>query len=108
MSLLYHCCNNEFEVLLSKTTYEREAILSVVYKFSEIFVIKIEEIKDDINNIKMIVVKKNDEEVNDMDIEMLLTELADQQLRLDILKRTSEIRKRIIDKAFEPILDVKK
>lgn len=56
----------------------------------------------------MIVVKKNDEEVNDMDIEMLLTELADQQLRLDILKRTSEIRKRIIDKAFEPILDVKK
>ena len=45
---------------------------------------------------------------DDMDIEMLLTELADQQLRLDILKRTSEIRKRIIDKAFEPILDVKK
>ena len=41
-----------------KTTYEREAILSVVYKFSEIFVIKIEEIKDDINNVKMIVVKK--------------------------------------------------
>lgn len=91
-----------FEVVLNKEFYEREAVFNVAYKYNNKFLIMINPKGE--REIQFVVRKKQGGVApsND-DIEKNLAEFIDEQLRLDILKKTQVIRDRIYEKAFLPL-----
>jgi His-Xaa-Ser system protein HxsD len=93
--------NGVFRIILSKEFYEREAVFASIYKFSEEFVAKVE--PQDLTHINIFVFKKSKVATMQELLEKFLSELVDQQLRLDIDRRTAAIRKNIYDEAFRPI-----
>jgi His-Xaa-Ser system protein HxsD len=97
--------NGGFEIVLYNKIYDKEAILATAYKYEQTFIFEIESFEN--NKFKMIILEKHDNKINIFDIENLIAELNDQQLRLEILKRTDKIREKIFDKAFSPIMEVK-
>ena len=91
-----------YEIILSKRLYEREAIISLAYKYSGRFAISLDSIDSEYVSFS---VRKhsNLSEPSRDDIEKILADLLDEQLRLEILRRTKEIRDIIYKKAFEPL-----
>lgn len=99
--------DNGFEIILYKEIYEREAVLAIAYKFNDKFNIYIEPYEE--NKVKLTIVrKKSKENPSEEDIEKILSELKDEQFRLDILRRTFDIREKIYEKAFSPLKNAKK
>lgn len=91
-----------YEVIIPKRLYEKEAIISLAYKYSGKFVISLDSI--DTEYVGFNVRKHNDlPKPSKADIEEILADLLDEQLRLEILRRTKEIREVIYKKAFEPL-----
>lgn len=80
-----------YEIILSKRLYEREAIIYLAYKYSGRFVISLDSIDSEYVSFS---VRKhsNLSEPSRDDIEKILADLLDEQLRLEILRRTKEIR----------------
>lgn len=91
-----------YEIIISKRLYEREAIISLAYKYSGRFVISLDSIDSEYVSFS---VRKhsNLSEPSRDNIEKILADLLDEQLRLEILRRTKEIRDIIYKKAFEPL-----
>ena len=72
-----------YEIILSKRIYEREAIISLAYKYSGRFVISLDSIDSEYVSFS---VRKhsNLSEPSRDDIEKILADLLDEQLRLEI------------------------
>jgi His-Xaa-Ser system protein HxsD len=104
---IYKEIDDGFEIILYKEIYEREAVLSIAYKFNDNFYMSIEPYED--NKVKVTVTEGKDRiPPTENDIKNILSELKDEQFRLDILKRTFNIRERIYEKAFSPLKEYKK
>lgn len=102
MHPIYEELENEiFKVTLSKELYEKEAVFAAIYKFSEEMVAKVE--PQDITHINIYVARKKDGIDIKKVMDNFLLELVDQQLRLDIDRRTKGIRQKIYDEAFRPL-----
>ncbi len=84
--------------------YNKNALLYAAQKFTNIFILQIEEdrenninkiyfkIKDDINNEELIKYKNE-----------IINEVLDMQVRIELEKENSYIRKLIVQQAFKPI-----
>ena len=91
-----------YEGIISKRLYEKEAILSLAYKYSGKFMISLDSI--DSEHVSFAVRKhRNLPAPSRIDIEKILADLLDEQLRLEILRRTKKIRDVVYEKAFEPL-----
>jgi His-Xaa-Ser system protein HxsD len=98
----YRQLDDGFEIILYKEFYEREAVLAIAYKFHDAFNICIEPNGE--NKVRITVTGKNKQPVPTVkNIEDILSELNDEQFRLDILNRTFDIREKIYEKAFAPL-----
>lgn len=94
--------DNGYKIVVPKRIYEKEAVLSVSYKYCDRFLIELESIDDD--RIAFIVTEKKQLPAPvKTDVESILADLLDEQLRLEILHRTKEIREIIYKKAFSPL-----
>lgn len=102
MTLLYEKIENgSYKIRLAKSIYEREAVLAAAYKYGPEFVTKIE--PEEPTHV-VVYISVDEEAIAAKKISEFLQELIDQQLRLYIANRTAEIRKRVYDKAFCPIM----
>lgn len=98
----YNKINNGYEIILYKEYYEREAVLSIAYKYNNQFLTSVSPIES--NQVKITIVGKNKEQnPTEDDIKEILADLIDEQLKIDILNRTEKIREIIYEKAFSPI-----
>lgn len=97
-----------FSIYLSKQFYEREAVFHAAYKFQSLFYIKIEPYAE---NQVSVTLSRKIKDTSSVDVEIaakeFCNEVIDQQLRLDINKRTEKIRSYIYQKAFAPIVSQK-
>lgn len=97
-----------FLIYLPKQFYEREAIFQTAYKFEDTCFIKIEPYND--THVAITLCPKIvNTPITDIEgvAKEFCNEVIDQQLRLDINKRTESIRNYIYQKAFAPIASVK-
>ena len=102
-SLLYEKINdNEYKVIFSKEFYEKEAIFSAVYNAEKNFVLKVMPL-DEYNVVVYLKAKVDNDILKEKYIQEFCNDVNDQQIYLDIEKRTYEIRKRIYEKAFDVI-----
>ncbi len=102
----YKKIEDGFEIILSKEFYERETIFNVAYKYNNKFLIMISPEGD--KEVKFVIRRKEGEQEPLIhDIEKIFAEFIDEQLKLDILKRTQDIRDRIYEKAFLPLRGIK-
>lgn len=97
--------NGIYKIILSKRMYEREAVFAAAYKFGKDFVTKIEPEEPD--HVAIYIEDKERVSDSEAKVKDFLSELVDQQLRLDIANRTADIRKRIYDEAFRSLMGVK-
>ena len=98
----YNKINNGYEIILYKEYYEREAVFSIAYKYNDKFLTSVWPVGN--NRVKITIVGKNKEKnPTEDDIKEILADLIDEQLKIDILKRTEKIREIIYKKAFSPI-----
>lgn len=98
----YNKINNGYEIILYKEYYEREAVFSIAYKYNDKFLTSVSPVGN--NRVKITIVGKNKEKnPTEDDIKEILADLIDEQLKIDILKRTEKIREIIYKKAFSPI-----
>ena len=97
--------NGAYKIVLNKNIYEREAVLATIYKFDSDIVAKIEQEGPD--HIAIYIDGKKNLHCTDTEVEKFVSEFTDQQLRLDIANRTSDIRQRIYDEAFRPLMEVR-
>ena len=103
----YREIDNGFEIIIYKEIYEREAVLAVAYKFNNKFNTSVEPYEN--NKVKLTITGSvNKSFPIEKDIENILSELRDEQFRLDILKRTFNIREIIYKKAFLPLKEYTK
>lgn len=98
----YNKIKNGYEIILYKEYYERETVFSIAYKYNDRFLTSVSPVEK--KQVKLTIVGKHKEQ-NPMedDIKKILADLVDEQLRIDILKRTEKIREIIYKKAFSPI-----
>ncbi len=107
MKHLYEQINTGiYKIILSKRMYEREAVFAAAYKFGKDFVAKIEPEGSD--HVAIYIEDKKGNGDSDAKIKEFMSELIDQQLRLDIANRTADSRQRIYDEAFRPLMGAKK
>lgn len=95
--------NGYYSLLLSKKLYSKEAILNSCYVYSKIAYFKLE--LADEEHVAVIIRFKNNisSETVASFMDEFCNEVVDQQIRLDLEIRTSEIRNMIYEKAFLPI-----
>lgn len=92
---------------ISKTIYEKDAVLSAAYSFSDKFGIRIESESGDFFNL-IIEPLEHQKETNIKEVEHKFNnELIDQQLRLDLEKRFGSLRELIVKHAFSPLENLK-
>jgi len=99
--------DNKLLIVLKKELYEKDAVFSAAYKFTDKCVILIEPI--DPFSIGVYFKPKSDPK--DVDLgkiaEDYCNEVLDQQIRLDLEKRYGNIRELIVRHAFLPISNLK-
>ena len=93
-------------VVLSKRFYEKPAVLRAAYKLSNLCIIDMHPKGTD--EVQIGFEKKPDQKTLELEsiAHRFCDEVIDQQIRLDLEKRTKEIREIIIRHAFEPISDL--
>ena len=99
--------DNKLLLILNKNLYEKEAIFSAAYKFTDKSTILIEPIDE--NSVGIYFKSKQDGDENELMIvaEEFCNEVLDQQLRLDIERKHGNIRDLIVEQAFSPISKLK-
>lgn len=103
----YKVINDGYEIILHKEIYERETVLAVAYKYNHKFLIGVSPYEED--KVKFTVAKKSGGPVpTEKEIETILAEFIDEQLRRDILAKTQNIRDIVYEKAFSPLKRNKK
>ena len=91
-----------FEIILYKEFYEQEAVFNVAYKYNDKFLITISPSGKD--KIRFGVEAKIGSELpSQKDIEKILAEFIDEQVKINILRKTHDIRTIIYKKAFSPV-----
>lgn len=94
-------------IVLKKEFYERDAVFSAAYKFTDKCAILIEPVDE----FSVGVYFKAKSGKNDVDLEKVAedycNEVLDQQIRLDLEKRYGNIRKLTVQHAFSPISNLK-
>lgn len=99
--------DGRMSLLLSKKLYEKEAIFSAAYKFTNKCFIYIEPAGDD---SVCVYFKAKGAETNEKISTVayaFCNEVLDQQVRMDIEKRYGNIRDLIVEHAFSPIKNIK-
>lgn len=95
---------NGYKIIVSKRMYEKETVVSVAYKFCNDFIISLDDIDDDY--LAFVLQKRYNSKIPSMeDAERVFDELIDEQLRLEIYRRTKVIREIIYKKSFAPLQD---
>lgn len=88
---------------LSKKFYEREAVFLAAYKFTNKCAVLIEPIENDYVGVFF----ETKAGCTSKDLKLICTnfcnEVLDQQVRLDLEKRFGDLRKLIVQHAFQPI-----
>ncbi|RHJ97627.1 hypothetical protein DW089_11000 [Acidaminococcus sp. AM05-11] len=103
----YKKINGGFQIILSKKLFERETIFSIAYKYNKKFFITFNPIGED--EISFVVKNKGEGmEPLPRDLENIMADFIDEQLRIDILRRTQSIRNQIYEKAFFPLRTINK
>lgn len=91
---------------LSKRLYEKEAIFSAGYKFTDLCYVYIEPIDEGYVGV-FFKAKENSSNQQLKDIaHQYINEVLDQQIRLDLEKRYGNIRELIVEHAFKPIKNI--
>ena len=93
-------------VTLKKEFFEKEAIFSSAYKFTDKCTIKIDPIDDYTVGVYFKFKNENDDINLQKTAELFCNEVIDQQLRLDIEKKYGNIRELIVKQAFSPIKNI--
>jgi len=94
----YSKIQNGFEFTLNLEMYSKESILSVAYKFKKIFTIEVNLVSKSV--VKVAILSKNDNIPQELDVNNFMAELNDEELKIEILRRTEKIREIIYEKAF--------
>ena len=101
--MLYEKINdNEYKVIFSKEFYEKDAIFSAVYNAEKYFVLKVMPY-DEYNVVVYLKYKLQESALLEKRMQEFCNDVNDQQIYLDLEKRTSDIKKRIYEKAFSAI-----
>mgnify|MGYP001413215152 CR=1 FL=1 len=98
---------NKLLLTLSEKIYEREAVSSAAYKFTDLCTILIEPAED--NCVEVYFESKENQSTEELDkiAKDFCNEVLDQQVRLDIEARAGNIREVIVQHAFSPLKDIK-
>ena len=99
--------DNRLLLTLNRTLYEKEAIFSAAYKFTDKFTILIEPIDPSSVGVYFKSQQGGDENELMMVAEAFCNEVLDQQIRLDIERKYGNIRDLIVAQAFSPISKLK-
>ncbi|MFC1837244.1 His-Xaa-Ser system protein HxsD [Thermodesulfobacteriota bacterium] len=93
-------------VVLSKRIYDKPAVLRASYSISNFCIVDMQPKGD--NDVAITIESKPGQESFDLEsiAHRFCNEVVDQQIRLDLEKRTKGIREIIIRHAFEPISDL--
>lgn len=95
--------DNKILIRLKKHFYEKLAIFSAAHKFTDNFIIKIDEIDNQTVGIYLSLKDSRNKELLKSAPEEFCNEVLDQQIRLDIEKKYGPIRDIIVNQAFSPI-----
>lgn len=90
-----------FNIFIEKEFYEREAVYSVAYKYSNFLCFSFSPIEN--NKICISIMGKDGNLPTEVDVKSILSDLLDEQFRIEILKRTDDIRNIVYKKAFLPL-----
>jgi His-Xaa-Ser system protein HxsD len=92
-----------FEVMLSKALYEKEAVFAAIYALSGLCRNRVEPAQAGYVKVTLEFLDSC-QEAQRLEVEnRFMTELIDQQLRLDLEKRYGAIRRLIVQQAFAPL-----
>lgn len=103
---IYTKTKRGFDLLIEKEFYEREAVYAVAYKYENTMGITFSSAEG--NKIRISLFEKNGYSPTEKDVNNILADLLDEQFRLEILKRTGQVRDIIYQKAFLPLQEIKK
>ncbi len=103
-----HRQNGSLVFRLSKAVYEKEAVLAAVYALSGLCRNRVEPGPDE-GMVTVTLVPHDPPEEADLDAveSRFLTELVDQQFRLELERRYGDLRRLIIQHAFAPLANLK-
>lgn len=102
----YTKTDNGFDILISKEFYEREAVYAVAYQYEDRIGITFS--PEEGNMIRISLFEKNGSFPTEKDVKNILADLLDEQFRIEILKRTENVRDIIYKKAFLPVQERKR
>lgn len=94
------------DILIEKEFYEREAVYATAYKYEDTVGITFG--PEEGNRIRISLFEKNGHFPTEEDANNILADLLDEQFRIEILKRTGQVRDIIYKKAFLPLQETKK
>lgn len=97
----YYKTENGFDIIVEKEFYEREAVYAVAYQYSGILGFSFSPVEP--NKIKISIFEKNGRMPTEKDAQNILTDLLDEQFKIEILKRTEKVRDMVYKKAFLPL-----
>lgn len=97
----YYKTENGFDIIVEKEFYEREAVYAVAYQYSGILGFSFSSVEP--NKIKISIFEKNGRMPTEKDAQNILTDLLDEQFKIEILKRTEKVRDMVYKKAFLPL-----
>ncbi|MGQ9687818.1 MAG: His-Xaa-Ser system protein HxsD [Desulfobaccales bacterium] len=100
--------DNKLVFQISKAIYEKEAVLAALYALSGHCRNRMEPVPEGYVTVTL----EPLEALGDVDLEKLehrfLTELTDQQFRLELERRYGDLRRLIIQHAFSPLADLRR
>lgn len=90
------------QLLIDSNLYDREAIFSASYKFTDNYSVTVEEDKEKHLVVNFTKLSNKNLEIPNIEI-VFFEELLDQQLRFNLEKRFGHLREIIVRHAFSPI-----
>ncbi len=95
--------SNRVTVVLHKEIYEREAVMSAAYRFTDAFGILIRPLGD--NEMEVLIEPKREPTPKPLEFTArdFCNEVLDQQVRLFLERRCGRIKELIIEHAFSPL-----
>lgn len=97
------CSQDKFLVVVDLDLYEKDAIVSTLYKFSHLFYIHQLLDLEVPNRIKVYFESRQGNSITEDIPKKFCNELIDQQLRCNINKKFGHIRDMIVQEAFRPV-----
>uniref|UniRef100_A0A7V4G9F8 His-Xaa-Ser system protein HxsD n=1 Tax=Desulfobacca acetoxidans TaxID=60893 RepID=A0A7V4G9F8_9BACT len=92
---------------LSKSLYEKEAVLAAVYALSGVCRNRVEPVPEGSVTVTLELIDSPEAPDLDWVEHRFLTEIVDQQLRLELERRYGGLRQLIVQHAFSPLADLR-